>query len=626
MKQAHVIYTTIGILCILIVLVAVLQYKKEEFMGSLPVSNQSSYIPKDSPGPMSANPTMEKPTIKDIIDARHAVQLFLAASKSAPKNDTKTPLTELATANAPIFLKQLDMLEQRPEEIGLSTNDVRRQTALYKNAATSARQVPEVEGFASAGNTSVETLRTAVYLFMSAYKTADVSKLKSSDTFFISDLDMNTERTLEDLDKNALSSLEILSMTGQYQRGIQLLSALPLKPTPQTPQTSNAATTQQNNSGTPNKDMGSLTLQDLLSLIRNIDEEVLRLKNLQSREPTTLTRINNLEEIVGELRNYYKKIQDKTMQLSNVPITADEARAFLQNIRSDVVLSGIKKDQTVSPSAPSENITDSSESVLPFGSMNTVANVGTVANAIPADLYKLLQNIKWSMELKVQSSPELAHREYIMKRLESLEQQIAAYAYKGATIPPELQYAFRQQISALSGALNDRTGTPRSTNTASGGSAGSAGKSSNNTSTAPWDTRVVSASDRTPSDNATYNVFTNSGTGLNADAMIRPGFMMNDERIQRRASSSAWDDSVVGGLDYKTRTLDLCRQIQSSQLGDPANFGCIENPNAVSSTYSWKGAHDMVCNRLGDTWGAWYPEMFGCGKYDPTSRYKGNML
>jgi hypothetical protein len=131
--------------------------------------------------------------------------------------------------------------------------------------------------------------------------------------------------------------------------------------------------------------------------------------------------------------------------------------------------------------------------------------------------------------------------------------------------------------------------------------------------------------DKRDGDLGDYNPFANKDTS-NPDAMLRPGFIMNDETIKHRGSAAYFDDSTVGGLDYKQRSKDLCRQIKSANLGEPATFGCIENPEAVSSTYSWKGNFEMICNRLGDTWGGWYPEMFGCPKYDPTMKYSGAQL
>ena len=101
---------------------------------------------------------------------------------------------------------------------------------------------------------------------------------------------------------------------------------------------------------------------------------------------------------------------------------------------------------------------------------------------------------------------------------------------------------------------------------------------------------------------------------------------MTDEQIKHRASSGTPSYEGVGGADYKTRTADLCRSIGASGLGDPKEFGCVVNPNQVSPSYSWKGAHKMICNRLGDTWGSAYPEQFGCGKYDPTARFTSQVV
>ena len=101
---------------------------------------------------------------------------------------------------------------------------------------------------------------------------------------------------------------------------------------------------------------------------------------------------------------------------------------------------------------------------------------------------------------------------------------------------------------------------------------------------------------------------------------------MTDEQIKHRASSGVSSYGDVGGADYKTRTADLCRSIGASGLGDPKQFGCVANTNELSPTYSWKGAHKMICNRLGDTWGASYPEQFGCGPYDPTARFTSQIL
>ena len=114
---------------------------------------------------------------------------------------------------------------------------------------------------------------------------------------------------------------------------------------------------------------------------------------------------------------------------------------------------------------------------------------------------------------------------------------------------------------------------------------------------------------------------TNMGTTPGAASTHIGSGQSVDSKIQHRGSAASFDDSVVGGLDYKTRALEMCRQIQAANLGDPANFGCIKNPNDVSASYSWKGNYETVCSRLGDTWGSWYPQMFGCPKVDATAKF-----
>ena len=92
---------------------------------------------------------------------------------------------------------------------------------------------------------------------------------------------------------------------------------------------------------------------------------------------------------------------------------------------------------------------------------------------------------------------------------------------------------------------------------------------------------------------------------------------MTTEEIAKRGSRASFDPTKVGGPDYKNMAAHLCSQIKSADLGDPKEFGCIANPKTdVGPNYSWKGNYKMVCSRLGNTWGEWYPEMFGCPKHD----------
>ena len=82
--------------------------------------------------------------------------------------------------------------------------------------------------------------------------------------------------------------------------------------------------------------------------------------------------------------------------------------------------------------------------------------------------------------------------------------------------------------------------------------------------------------------------------------------------FKNRASNASFNPSVVGTLNYKERSKNLCGQISGTNLGDPTEFGCIQDQESVGSDYSWKGNFEMVCSRLKNTWGGWYPEMLGC--------------
>jgi len=107
----------------------------------------------------------------------------------------------------------------------------------------------------------------------------------------------------------------------------------------------------------------------------------------------------------------------------------------------------------------------------------------------------------------------------------------------------------------------------------------------------------------------------------NIPQAVIEGYTTESNCIAKRGSNASFNTKQVGGLDYRKRAQRLCDQLEGSELATPAMMGCIEDPTNVSDTYSWKGNYEMVCRRLADTWGAWYPEMFGCPKVDPTAKF-----
>jgi hypothetical protein len=217
----------------------------------------------------------------------------------------------------------------------------------------------------------------------------------------------------------------------------------------------------------------------------------------------------------------------------------------------------------------------------------------------------------------------LSQKTDLINRLESLEKRIMVYAKEGVAMPDSVKQVLTQELNILTSLINNtkqqesdvkylpRQGTQYTRNTSA-------------TTYRQSDGRTYSNPQMT-SHSGSYSLF--DGVPQDSpDVRIRPGFVLTDEQIRRRGSAAAFNTQAVGGADYKKRSEDLCRQIRNANIGTATDFGCIENSGEVSANYSWKGNYTMVCNRLGDTWGSWYPEMFGCPKQDPDDRYNGNLL
>lgn len=337
---------------------------------------------------------------------------------------------------------------------------------------------------------------------------------------------------------------------------------------------------------------GVITLEELKNLVKRIEEEHLRLANLRSTSATLLARQTQLEKLAADIRELIGAVERKEMKLEDVPISPSSAEAFLKQMNENKSLPPL-----IEPRGELANGLQQS-------------NVAPTPSTIPggADaLYGLLDNakyLKWNLEVKLEYDPKLAARDNLIKRLESIERRLSALAVSETPISKEMYDIFMKELETIHGIVAD--GNKKNDENAD---------------------RRQRAVDR-PATLYSRTAMADPDPASSGvpDVMIRPGFVMNDDTIQRRASASAFDDSLVGGADYKKRSQDLCRQIRSANLGDPVQFGCISDPDSVSPAYSWKGNFTMICNRLGDTWGGWYPEMFGCPKYDPTQKFKATMI
>ncbi len=372
---------------------------------------------------------------------------------------------------------------------------------------------------------------------------------------------------------------------------------------------------------------GIITLPELIHLKERIDAEVKRLTNLRSSSATVKARTDQLAKLSADLGDMISAIKRNQMKLEEVPITPESAAAFLKSLQNPKkALKPLVKPKGSMPKQIKAGVNPHASKVM---GVNGDPNVQS--------LLEQAKYLKWNVEVKLEYDPKLAAQDRLMSRLEAMEKRLTNLAVSETPIPKEMYQMYLQELQTLQASMLPKhsgydfkhSGTPidglHTTHSRLGPDHNNPYVRNKEHKLSgpeyPSHDAMGSAQGKGHGPNGTF-----PDGEISPDVYIRPGFVMTDDTIARRASSSAFDPAAVGGLDYKKRVQEMCKQIRSGQLGDPTSFGCIENPDAVSNSYSWKGNYQMVCNRLGDTWGSWYPEMFGCPKYDPTSKFKGTML
>jgi hypothetical protein len=352
-----------------------------------------------------------------------------------------------------------------------------------------------------------------------------------------------------------------------------------------------------------------LTLETLKTLRTRIAAEVARLEALRTSDATTLARITQLQKLAADIAEYIDRIERGQLTLEDVPIRADAAEAFLAAFEHT--------EQTL----PALLTPDAHAAAPPSVSAASAAGYTESELALAQQMLEAARDLKWKFKVgvEIENDPAVAQGKEILARLDAIETRLNAVAISGKALSAKEVQDIKQQFSNLyEMAGGDSSPRPRARPVAA--TEYTRARTSGSAAEYPSAAAVAAAQG---------SGFGPDGTSfphgeISSDIWIRPGFLMNDATIAHRASASAFDPATVGGADYKQRAADLCRQVKSAQLGDPVDFGCIAQPDTVSADYSWKGNYEMVCNRLGYTWGAWYPEMFGCPKQDPTAHFKSN--
>jgi hypothetical protein len=335
-----------------------------------------------------------------------------------------------------------------------------------------------------------------------------------------------------------------------------------------------------------------LSVGVLDKLKERVEAESLRLSNLRSSSDDVMTRISELDKLSSDLGDIISSVNRGQTDIADIDISPAEANSFLN--------SGNQNGAVPNLTAPSGGSTNSM----------TIGPTGLTVDSALQTLVGVARNMKWSVNIALESDPDKRQSQDVLDKIDAIEKNINQYVISGTPIPPNIQKLYEQELAVLK---NLTGGSEPDMTTVVLGPPKPALYQKGNASQAYMPSLE--------SLNAAQGFNMGPAAASSSNGIGSGDYGMTDDNIQHRASAASFDDSMVGGLDYKKRVMEMCRQIQAANLGDPAEFGCIKNPNEVSASYSWKGNYQMVCSRLGNTWGNWYPQMFGCPKIDPTAKF-----
>lgn len=316
---------------------------------------------------------------------------------------------------------------------------------------------------------------------------------------------------------------------------------------------------------------GQMTLGLLTNLVTRIRAASVSIANLNSTDATLVQRKSKLDQMAADLNDMIARIKSGSLALADVPIKPADATAFLAAVDS----TKMPLPTLMTPAAANTVAT------------NTVNTVNTVAasQALLQSVQKAMANVKF----QITYDPASSQRTEVMDRLNALEDKLFAYASSDTPIPASTMGFLQQELSIL-GAM---VGAPLPAH-------------SPTDSVSSVSTRMDSSAD--------------PGAEYPSLAQLAAASGATDDQIAKRGSSASFDESTVGGLDYKARAVEMCRQLKSA-YGDNTTFGCVKDPDSVSPEYSWRGNYMSVCNRIGDVWGGRTGEQYGCPPFNPAAKF-----
>ena len=312
------------------------------------------------------------------------------------------------------------------------------------------------------------------------------------------------------------------------------------------------------------KDAEMCDANDLDSLIVQVRTIVANLTSLNSSDPTIVARINNISSLLQDLQDMKTEIQQGKMDSSKIPVRVGDARNFLS--QATIV-------QNQLPSL----ISMPGSAAKPTSSENPAA---------PQNLLQMAQYLRGSINLSFDGS--LYAQEQMAKRVDNIIMLLKTKQISSADAQHILQ-----TLSAIQ-------------NQCSPGGYDSSSNSVFSSSPQPMGPMPNSPRPGYMPDPSQLDAAANGGN----DPTVRPGTNSDSYKTRASAAYSAYSSGDSSSADYKSKLQNLCAQVQKSGL-DMGDVGCTNLQN-VPPDFGYKGTYLQVCNRLKDTWGGGYPQMFGC--------------
>ena len=319
------------------------------------------------------------------------------------------------------------------------------------------------------------------------------------------------------------------------------------------------------------KDAEMCDASDLQTLIGLIMTFVDSLKSLNTSEPVIVARIQQVEKLLLDLNEMKKSIVKGKLASTQIPIRVGDARKFL------------KRMSVTSSQLPNLITSPSISPATAAAAAGLKSAAGNMTTLLPGNLLDMAKYLKGS--ITVNFDGDIYIREQMAQRVDKIVNML-----KTQQITSSDAQNILQALTAIQGQL------------------GPANYQATDVFKSSWQPADLGSPSMPPGYMPDVEQLNNASEG--GDTTVRPGSDSNSYLKRASAAYAAYSYNDMTSPDYKEKLVNLCANVKKSGL-DMGDIGCTNIQN-VSPEYGYKGAYLMACNRLKDTWGGSYPQMFGC--------------